>query len=181
MRNRWYISAAIIGIMSVSVLSGCSKQALSGSAEANTGKSAVVTKPSSQPQGIAVGEYNPNQPVSSDGQQQRKMYPQEIADYIEKNKGEISADIVKVGDQRYVVVFGGTQPTGGYWLELQEFKENDELNTATVLFHKPEKDSMNAEVITYPSMAFALNNDSQTKVILKDSENNSILLEKTIE
>jgi hypothetical protein len=173
-----------------------SKIAASGSVAKNAKPAAASpavksTKPSSDNkpventnpvQGIAVGEPNPSAPTKSDADAPTgKKFNRLILPYVENQVQDMSIDRVDTDGTSFIVVYGGMQNSGGYWMDTKEQTDASGVRNVEVVFHRPAPDEMVTEAITYPNQIIEFKPGEKVNIKLVNEADMSVLMEKTIE
>ena len=79
-----------------------------------------------------------------------EQLPSEIKDWIEYSKELEIVQEKQLAGKRYLLITGGSKPTGGYGIEIQEAVAIEEELEVKVKFAEPNPDHMVTQVITYP-------------------------------
>lgn len=76
--------------------------------------------------------------------------PKEIKAWIESSRDQFGGRARVHDGLLYILITYGEKPTGGYVVEIEEIKKQEETLVVTVEFTEPGEDEMVTQAITYP-------------------------------
>lgn len=76
--------------------------------------------------------------------------PEEVQEWIEKNKYEENHTIVKTNQRTYVIITRGEKRTGGYGIDISSVEEKDNVIYILVKYMDPDPEDIVIQTVTYP-------------------------------